>query len=393
MAIKTTIKTLCLALIITMISACADKVVRLDTNMARVYSILSKFDAEGKNTSEQSKLLANLDLEIYHLGEFNRLEDCVQSFVGFSQINSSVRYQPKNHLSGKSGSPIFFAPSEKPQYVIKIYWGIEDLSPELRGTSILAEAKIKTPSVLQLGKCRAGSKDAYLAMQELAEGKSIGDIIEALEVAPKIGDSRERENALGIAKKAFESLGVSLAKLHTYNSEQKIISDSPFVQLISKNFNWKFSKIKQEFSSTVDLVRISDAFEAELKEIKSKMYKYSLVHGDAHFGNFIWSQSNGISMIDLDRVYYSINKSGAPQGLAALDVCRVKSILELEFAKSSGLLIDEKNILWDVFVRSYQDIALTLPNCENLFSVFLSVWNIYWHPQASIFLKSNYGRP
>lgn len=200
------------------------------------------------------------------------------------------------------------------EYVLKKYQSDIDMKSMLRGYDLISSS-IKTPTIVYLNKQK--KEVAY----DLIRGKSLNEMIES-------GDKE--------APKAVRKLAQEIEKLHKSKEFNPLYhrNDSPDETKINKHSAVTFLK------GNIDRVEL-DKIYSWVKAYKPKSKR--IIHGDAHLGNFLYSNGE-IYLIDPDSV--KISDHNADLG---------KIVHSIEKLHHEGKIGEkESHSLRELFLETYQ---------------------------------------
>ena len=130
---------------------------------------------------------------------------------------------------GLSGNPLFFIRNKQDSlmFVIKVFSKPfdpnENFIKEIAGFDIVSTMQGKNfhlISVKAIGKCKIDGKKYGLLALSPAVGTNMQELV--IKMLRMQKESKERANALSIAARAFEKLGVALAEFHGIRTQKNV---------------------------------------------------------------------------------------------------------------------------------------------------------------------------
>lgn len=276
----------------------------------------------------------------------------------------------------------FVAASGEPRAVAKVFTAAKQGAREHQAIQRLhretfPHLRVVDELVFGRGRTDAGTK-ASIEVMSVAPGRSNHAILEAAGSA----GGRMRAEALDAAERAVASGARALVDLHTVPSgsggpvPHTYIEESvDYLMQTARRLETMKPVVGKHLPVDVILEKLpalSDAYRADPGGA-------SLVHGDAHPGNFHFDPAAGTTLIDTPNLPFSIDPGGTPVGSPARDytayVMRLRS-----FGLRSGLHPPEVERLQEVAERAYASAggpALT-PEAVSFFRARVALADLAW---------------
>jgi len=286
---------------------------------------------------------------------------------------------------GLSGNAIFLVGKKDiPEYAVKVFEaGRGDFNQEFLSLIIYKKlhlSEFHVPDVRAIGSCTIDGKTYLLLAEEYVPGVLLSQKMESLLRNPL--ESNIRKQALEQLISVHAQLGSALAELHT--------AGHPISHEMYPLFYEYYLKVAADGTQAIIKKNPSDQQLAEETHIVFQkllenrgLRPYGYVHGDAHYGNYIWDeQHEKLTAIDFVDGGSSIGKNGHPIGNPMLDVARV--VTDFSFWKLWGLTDREEILLQNAFVSSYQKInpAISIDDREyHLFQLVNAYRYFSWFMQ------------
>lgn len=251
------------------------------------------------------------------------------------------------HPQGFSGAVIFFAyadesstameklsilPTETAKghvvAVLKLFThgldnGISEELSSLEWLLLQAKGDIETAAPLAFGQTRWEDKAAGTVTYKPAQGVSLYHIMMKLGPMPS---GPGRASLLAVLKRGAQEVARTLARLHLHSREGKSSLD-----YLEWYFNALELRVKQMYQHG-EILRSQglnvDQLSANMQRLRTDCQcdmernpRTTVVHGDAHPGNFFYEQATGqVTVIDLTTLHCSLDKNGEPTGAPERDL-------------------------------------------------------------------------
>lgn len=230
-------------------------------------------------------------------------------------------------LNGLSEARVFFIHNEKGalQYVVKAFPNPHGQAggfmPELSSLASLAERDlkfVKTVKPLAVAKCQGKEKKYGLLLQTAAAGRRCDQFLEAI-FAYSPSDP-QRQEALRVAKRMCEAVGLGLSEFHGLSQEQRIVlaRDGFFHAKIQLEHLLQ-PDVQMRLQDRVSEKSLKELIDERVKAVFDRRRYYS--HGDAGPANIFYDPvAHKITLIDLARVHLWIDRHGKPLSSSVYDL-------------------------------------------------------------------------
>jgi hypothetical protein len=283
------------------------------------------------------------------------IESAIAELTGLDK--SEVKKFGGSAAEGLSGNSLFIALKKGiPAYAVKVFEaGLGDFNQEFLALITyknLHLSNFHVPDVSAVGSSTLDGKTYLLLAEEYVPGSLFSQQMESL--LHNSVESNNRKQALEQLIRIHDQLGRALAELHT--------AGHPISHVMYPLFYEYYLKIAADGTQAITKKNPNDQQLAEethivfQKLLKNRgLHPYGYIHGDAHYGNYIWDEKQGkLTAIDLTDGGSSIGQNGHPIGNPMLDVARV--VTDFSFWKLWGLTDNEETLLQNAFVSSYQKV-------------------------------------
>lgn len=316
------------------------------------------------------------------------LEDHVSSAVG-SPVN--LRSLDPTHPAGFSGAIIFFAhandeftngetslasnDSSKGRVVavIKLFVhgldnGITEELSSLEWLLLQTKGDIKTAAPLAVGRMTWDTKPAGVVTYQVAPGVSLYQLMMQMGRLPPGPTRREM---LSVFTAGVQAVARTLAKLHTHSVEGR-----PGTEYLEWYFTAATKRVQQALVYK-DIIRCAGL---EVDQLPPKMNhliadckrdianrpRTTVVHGDAHPGNFFYDRATGhVTMIDTTTLHCSLDENGEPVGVPERDLGHFVHMLR-RTGEQYGLTRQEMQESTTDFVEAYLGNAAAPANLQTI---------------------------
>ncbi|KAG0153662.1 hypothetical protein PDIDSM_2316 [Penicillium digitatum] len=268
------------------------------------------------------------------------LEEHVSAAVGFP-VN--LRSLDPIHHGGFSGAIIFFAyASDEFSYeetplvsndtsngrvvaVVKLFVhgldnGITEELSSLEWIFLQTKGDIKTAAPLAVGRMMWDTKPAGVVTYQVAPGVSLYQLMMQMGRLPP---GPARREMLSVFTAAVQAVARALARLHTHSVEGR-----PGTRYLEWYFDAATKRAQQALlykdsirSAGLEASQLPEKINQLIADCKREMAscpRTTVVHGDAHPGNFIYDRATGhVTMIDTMTLHYSLDQNGDPSGTGA----------------------------------------------------------------------------
>ncbi|MBO0868331.1 MAG: aminoglycoside phosphotransferase family protein, partial [Micromonosporaceae bacterium] len=240
---------------------------------------------------------------------------------------SLERVGGESAAKGASGAPVFWVRDAAGERVgvVKVFPDAGEFARETAGLARLAEEqldRLAVPVVRGLGVARAGDASAGVLVASVAIGHPLDDLMLAVRDAVP----QAREAAVAELLRGFRDTGAAMAEMHTRPAG----SGGPVAEWFAdRHATVRAAEAVREWASHeafarrfgFDGSRVLDRFEQLHEAMRRNPGVAALVHGDPHPGNFVHDPLTGrVTVLDLESMHASMDASGRPVGIAALDV-------------------------------------------------------------------------
>ncbi|MCB1213252.1 MAG: phosphotransferase [Chlamydiia bacterium] len=304
----------------------------------------------------------------YSQGSFQEVtssfvREWTSSYEGLPNIIDVRTVLPKVAM-GRSKDSVFIVTTKSTTapLILKEFVGIDQkggrLSHELLAYSLLEKYSLDNlscPKLLKVGKFHADSAgENGLLMMTFAGGESLAVTLDHIAQLPL--NRSARALALEGYAKSMEKAGLAFAELHKKSlSFDRVVSpDYVFgeCQTIRRATNDVLGLLKGKGMDERSLTSLSQV-EKIAGEFTANPGRPTLVHGDAHLGNFFWNPHEGrLTAIDPGALVFSLDAKLRPVGSPMNDYIKWKTMLE-GFGSDLGLVGGEVKILQDAFAAGY----------------------------------------
>ena len=264
----------------------------------------------------------------------------------------NIKELKQEGATGVSGAPVFFLLDNQGKKIatVKLFSNLDEFARELSALQRFEEEGfqvIKSPQNLGVAK----SGELGVLVSSVAPGAAIDDYLQRLGAAT--GDNRNTE--LERTKQAVKGNARALSELHSVLGGQ--VSERFWQQHINavRDIEGKLSTIVREGNLlSLDESWLHDKIEQVINDAIANPGLASLVHGDAHPGNFFWDeQTQQLTAIDTPTMHYSMGEGGELIGAAARDYGNFYQKLA-HFGINYALSLAEVEELQQAFADEYQ---------------------------------------
>ncbi|KAJ5783122.1 hypothetical protein N7457_004896 [Penicillium paradoxum] len=307
------------------------------------------------------------------------LEEHVSAAVG-CPVN--LRGLDPTHLGGFSGAIIFFAyanddianggsslvSSDTSQgrvvAVIKLFIhgldnGITEELSSLEWLLLQNKCDIRTAAPLAVGRMTWDRKSAGVVAYQVAPGVSLYQLMVQMGRLPS---GPARTDMLSVFTVSVQAVARTLARLHSHSVEGR-----PGTEYLDWYFNAATKRVQQSLlnkhvflSAGIDVDQLSEQMDqliANCKRDITNRPRTTVVHGDAHPGNFFYDHATGhVTMIDTTTLHCSLDENGEPFGVPERDLGHFIHMLR-RTGEQYGLTRKEMQESTTAFVEAYLGIA------------------------------------
>ncbi|KAJ5469039.1 Glycosyl transferasefamily 1 [Penicillium sp. IBT 31633x] len=303
------------------------------------------------------------------------LEEHVSAAVGFPV---HLRSLDSTHPGGFSGAIIFFAYANnevvnggtvlassatsqgRAVAVIKLFIhgldnGITEELSSLEWLLLQTKGDIRTAAPLAVGRMTWDAKPAGVVTYQVAPGVSLYQLMMQLGRLPT---GRARADVLSVFTAGVQAVARTLARLHTHSIEGR-----PGTIYLQWYFDAATKRVQQSLLHK-DIIRPAglevdqlpeqiDQLIADCKRDITSRPRTTVVHGDAHPGNFFYDRATGnVTMIDTTTLHCSLDENGEPCGVPERDLGHFVHMLR-RTGEQYGLTRKEMHESTTAFVEAY----------------------------------------
>ncbi|CAP96914.1 hypothetical protein E8E15_004611 [Penicillium rubens] len=314
------------------------------------------------------------------------LEEHVSAAVG-CPVN--LRSLDPTHPGGFSGAIIFFAyandefangetslasndPSkDRVVAVIKLFVhgldnGITEELSSLEWLLLQTKGDIKTAAPLAVGRMTWDNKPAGVVTYQVAPGVSLYQLMMQIGRLPS---GPARRDMLSVFNAGVQAVARTLARLHTHSVEGR-----PGTEYLEWYFNAATKRVQQALVYK-DIIRSAGLEVDQLPEKMNQLVadckrdiasrpRTTVVHGDAHPGNFFYDSATGhVTMIDTTTLHCSLDENGEPVGVPERDLGHFMHMLR-RTGEQYGLTRQEMQESTADFVEAYLGNAAAPANVQ-----------------------------
>ncbi|KAJ5265536.1 hypothetical protein N7505_004586 [Penicillium chrysogenum] len=314
------------------------------------------------------------------------LEEHVSAAVG-CPVN--LRSLDPTHPGGFSGAIIFFAyandefangerslASNDPSKdhvvaVIKLFVhgldnGITEELSSLEWLLLQTKGDIKTAAPLAVGRMTWDNKPAGVVTYQVAPGVSLYQLMMQIGRLPS---GPARRDMLSVFNAGVQAVARTLARLHTHSVEGR-----PGTEYLEWYFNAATKRVQQALVYK-DIIRSAGLEVDQLPEKMNQLVadckrdiasrpRTTVVHGDAHPGNFFYDSATGhVTMIDTTTLHCSLDENGEPVGVPERDLGHFMHMLR-RTGEQYGLTRQEMQESTADFVEAYLGNAAAPANVQ-----------------------------
>ena len=256
---------------------------------------------------------------------------------------------------GVSGAPVYLIHSSDGQVVgaLKIFPKAEEFARELSALQKLGTMELTFgKGVGAKGVARTSSVGGQggMLVSSAAEGQALNRMMAA--AASKSGPARTK--AFADLKAAVIANARTLSRLHSSQPAGEV--SGSYIQRhvdAALDITGKLEANGAKLSAAgLDPANIRPRVNELVTAFREHPGGSSVVHGDAHPGNFFYDPATGITMIDTPTLHYSLDAAGNPIGSAGRDVANFGQKLA-NFGRSYGLTPTEIAELQTLFKANY----------------------------------------
>jgi hypothetical protein len=264
---------------------------------------------------------------------------------------------------GLSGAQVFLVRSEG--RVLGIFKIFRDQAEMLREISSLRRiADLELSSLEPVGMAALGrTGDAGVGFMRPAEGEFVASTLRS--VGGLSGPARA--DAIARLRRDVERVARAMAELHEAGNSGRLVSDA----LKDSEIHW----LRDRWSRIVAMTTpsgspaippaTSDDIEAMLADLFQDFRRAdipaTMVHGDAHGGNFSVAPDGHVDTIDVETMWRSVDATGHGTSPQATDAGRFAEWIMTEGA-ARGLTGDETAAMQRAFLTAYRGAATTSTN-------------------------------
>ncbi|KAJ5800401.1 uncharacterized protein N7518_002469 [Penicillium psychrosexuale] len=299
------------------------------------------------------------------------LEEHVSATVG-CPVN--LRSLDPTHPGGFSGAIIFFAfandgltngettlsSNDRAVAVVKLFVhgldnGITEELSSLEWLLLHTKGDIKTAAPLAVGQMTWDTKPAGVVTYQVAPGVSLYQLM--MQMGP-LPPGPARRDMLSAFIAGVQAVARTLARLHTHSVEGR-----PGTEYLQWYFNAATKRVQQALLYK-DLIRSAGLEADQLPEKMNQLIadckrdiashpRTTVVHGDAHPGNFFYDRATGhVTMIDTTTLHCSLDENGEPLGVPERDLGHFVHMLR-RTGEQYGLTRQEMQESTTDFVEAY----------------------------------------
>lgn len=238
---------------------------------------------------------------------------------------------------------------------------------ELSGYQAFESLHLETIDLVKfftLGKYQLNGIEYLLLAMSYAEGQEIRQYIEDIY---KAQSSVAREEAVYSAKEILRKLGSAVGQLHFMGSIEMLLPDG-YMEAVTSHQSAEIQKSLNEYQERggVHSEELKSYFDQLLAQYSFQDVFFSIFHGDAHLGNFLYDkESDRITVIDSVKAHLTVDPNGLP-----ISDNFVHDIVKIEEAIAKQILSHESNEeliqgLIDAFHQGYDEKAVSIINSSN----------------------------
>jgi hypothetical protein len=270
-----------------------------------------------------------------------------------NQVNlKNIKELKQEGATGVSGAPVFFLFDDQGQSIatVKLFPNLDEFARELSALKRFEQEGfevIKSPQ--NLGVAQAG--ELGVLVSSVAPGAAIDDYLQRLGTATGEHRSTEMERTT----QAVTGNARALSELHSVRGGQ--VPQRFLERHINavRDIEGKLSTIVREGNLlNLDESWLHEKIDQVVNDAIANPGEASLIHGDAHPGNFFWDQpSEQLTAIDTPTMHYSMGEGGEPLGAPARDYGNFYQKLA-HFGVNYGVSLAEVEQLQQAFADEYQ---------------------------------------
>ncbi|MFP4412772.1 phosphotransferase [Coleofasciculus sp.] len=317
-------------------------------------SLTSEVDSlrsEGGQINPQA--LQNLLSQLPQIGNSrDKLVAFAASRVGRNpnQVNlRNIKELKEEGATGVSGAPVFFLFDDQGQSIatVKLFPNLNEFARELSALKRFEQEGFEViESPQNLGVAKAGELGVLVSL--VAPGVAIDDYLQRLGTATGENRSTEMERTT----QAVKGNARALSELHSVRGSQ--VSEGFLQQHINavRDIEGKLSARIREVPG-IEASWLHEQIDQVVNDAIANPGQASLIHGDAHPGNFFWDQpSEQLTAIDTPTMHYSMGEEGEPIGAPARDYGNFYQKLA-HFGVNYEVLPEEVEQLQQAFADEY----------------------------------------
>lgn len=339
--------------------------------------ISSKFQQGLLSVAEAKEIL------ISTLSDYSHADGKVATLTQFINKNTGIEnptIHPASEQRGWSGCEVYWITNEslqKTQFFLKIYpFESKHFLPEIFGLSFMSKVKeVDSPKICGIGQCFINESRCFLILETSVKGISIQEYFSR--VGQHQVDSKERIQAMAELCEAVHACGAGLARFHYSLPYKNRAFPLEAEVALRQELNSAIEELidqPREGMEGIDIEKLQLYTESILQKLKTYDHLVGLEYDDIKtIHTFYDFPSKTFSLVNPDRLYFSISPEGETQGLFIKDIAkyilsltlnRVKYFLdEKQNVYRKELLTEEEvNIAINMFKLGYQQSGGILPD-------------------------------
>ncbi|CAG8120122.1 unnamed protein product [Penicillium nalgiovense] len=225
---------------------------------------------------------------------------------------------------------------------------------------------IKTVAPLEFGRMTWDTEPAGVVTYQVAPGVSL---YQPMKQIGRLPPGPARRDMLSVFNAGVQTVARTLARLHTHSVEGR-----PGTEYLEWYFNAATKRVQQALVYE-DIVRSAglevDQFPDKMNQLIADCTRdivsrprTTVVHGDAHPGNFFYDSATGhVTMIDTTTLHCSLDEDGEPVGVPERDLGHFMRMLR-RAGEQYGLARQEMQESTTDFVEAYLGNTAASPNVQ-----------------------------
>jgi hypothetical protein len=307
--------------------------------------------------------------QTYVKARSDSLETAIQAFVKSYGISDCDVVRKEGYSAGK----VFAVVSNNvPQLIVKVYSVasgqiIKDMWGQKAATELDLEYAC-IPKMLDLAKIQVLEQEYFLFVQECVSGISIWSLLFKLR---QTSETKEKIQARNHATRILSSIGRGLREYHMKSTKCHAPLSSALANYldVTTKAGLKFLDEHPEFN--INSAELEKKIKRLRKQLDTQGIDWSFVHGDTHFGNFLYDiDTDTLSIFDLGEGANFADSCFRGTGVPMFDYIKIEEGIRVQ---APNIGDEEVQNLLNAFSESYGGVPCS-SEIHHYFFIIGTLW-------------------